>query len=67
MVGKEVAQLLPHLELIIHGGTGMKPYRAEFERLFGERQPYFLELLPSPEAFMAFQVPGEELMRFAPY
>jgi hypothetical protein len=67
MGGKEVAQLLPHLELIIHGGTGMKPYRAEFERLFGERQPSFLELLPSSEAFMAFQVPGEELMRFAPY
>ena len=67
MVGKEVADLLPHLELIIHGGTGMKPYRGEFDRLFGKRQPSFLELLPSSEAFMALQVPGEELMRFAPY
>jgi hypothetical protein len=67
MVGKEVSDHLPHLELIIHGGTGMKPYRAEFNRLFTGRSPAFLELLPSSEAFMAFQLPGEELMRFAPY
>jgi hypothetical protein len=65
--GKELSELLPHLELIIHGGTGMKPYRGEFDRLFGSRQPTFLELLPSSEAFMAFQLPGEELMRFTPY
>jgi hypothetical protein len=65
--GKELCELLPHLELIIHGGTGMKPYRGEFDRLFGSRQPTFLELLPSSEAFMAFQLPGEELMRVTPY
>lgn len=67
MKGQELPELLPHLELIVHGGTGMKPYRGEFERLFGSRQPAFLEVLPSSEAFMAFQVPGEELMRFTPY
>ncbi|NMC74982.1 MAG: GH3 auxin-responsive promoter family protein [Geobacteraceae bacterium] len=65
--GKEAGRLLPHLELIIHGGTGMKPYRSEFEHLFGERPPVFLELLPSSEAFMAFQIPGDDLMRFAPF
>jgi hypothetical protein len=65
--GEELSELLPHLEVIIHGGTGMKPYRGEFGRLFGSRQPAFLELLPSSEAFMAFQLPGEELMRFTPY
>jgi len=67
MGGKELPKLLPHLELVIHGGTSMKPYRGEFDRLFGSRRPSFLELLPSSEAFMAFQLPGEELMRFAPY
>ncbi|MRR55127.1 MAG: hypothetical protein EG822_11550 [Deltaproteobacteria bacterium] len=67
MGGKEVSELLPHLELIIHGGTSMKPYRGEFERLFGPRQPAFLELLPSSEAFMGFQVQGEEQMRLTPY
>lgn len=67
MGGKEVSESLPHLELIIHGGTSMKPYRGEFEHLFAARQPSFLELLPSSEAFVAFQVHGERLMRFTPY
>jgi hypothetical protein len=67
MGGAELSALLPHLELIIHGGTSMKPYRCEFDRLFAGRTPSFVELLPSSEAFMAFQVVGEELMRFAPY
>lgn len=65
--GEELTKLLPHLEVIIHGGTSMKPYRHEFTRLFGNGGPSFIELLPSSEAFMAFQLPGEELMRFSPY
>jgi len=65
--GAPLAELLPHLELIIHGGTSMKPYRREFGELFQGRAPHFLELLPSSEAFMAFQQLGEEQMRLAPY
>lgn len=65
--GAPLAELLPHLELIIHGGTSMKPYRREFRGLFPQRAPHFLELLPSSEAFMAFQLLGEEQMRLAPY
>jgi hypothetical protein len=65
--GKPLPELLPNLELIIHGGASMKPYRREFDELFGARPPRFLELLPSSEAFMAFQVSGEEFMRFAPF
>lgn len=65
--GKPLVQTLPNLELIIHGGTSMKPYRNEFDGLFGHASPDFLELLPSSEAFMAFQLPGEEHMRFTPY
>ncbi len=65
--GRDLPELVPALELIIHGGTSMKPYRGEFDRLFGRHQPSFLELLPSSEAFMAFQVAGEQFMRFAPY
>jgi hypothetical protein len=67
LAGRPPAECLPHLELIIHGGTSMKPYRREFAALFGQAAPRFLELLPSSEAFMAFQVPGEELMRFTPW
>jgi hypothetical protein len=65
--GKSPAELLPGLELIIHGGTSMKPYAREFAALLNPSPPHFLELLPSSEAFMAFQLLGEEQMRFAPY
>ena len=65
--GKPLPVLLPNLELIIHGGTSMAPYRREFETLFGDRSPRFLELLPSSEGFMGFQVPGETEMRFTPW
>lgn len=65
--GRPLPDLLPGLELIIHGGTSMKPYRKEYDRIWGGREPEFLELLPSSEAFMAFQVPGEGNMRFTPY
>jgi hypothetical protein len=65
--GKPLRDQLPNLELIIHGGTSMKPYRNEFENLFEGQLPNLLELLPSSEAFMAFQRPGEAQMRLTPY
>jgi len=65
--GKPLGELLPHLELIIHGGTSIKPYRSEFEALFDGRLPNLLELLPSSEAFMAFQQYGDEQMRLTPF
>jgi len=67
LYGKPLADLLPHLELIIHGGTSIKPYRGEFEALFDGRLPNLLELLPSSEAFMAFQQPGDDHMRLTPF
>ncbi|MBJ6724462.1 GH3 family domain-containing protein [Geomesophilobacter sediminis] len=65
--GEPLEKLLPGLELIIHGGTSLKPYASEFAALFPGAAPQFLELLPSSEAFMGFQLPGEELMRLTPY
>ena len=65
--GRPVPELLPRLELIIHGGTSIKPYSREFDALFGSTRPAFLEVLPSSEAFMAFQLGGEGQMRLAPY
>ncbi len=65
--GKPLHELLPNLELIIHGGTSILPYRNEFESLFAGAGPQFLELLPSSEAFMAFQRPGERYMRLTPF
>jgi hypothetical protein len=65
--GRSLQELLPNLELIIHGGTSLKPYKNEFENLFNGLLPTMLELLPSSEAFMAFQQPGEVQMRLTPY
>lgn len=65
--GRPLPEIVPGLELIIHGGTSLKPYRKEFNALFGAVPPHFLELLPSSEAFMAFQLLGEEQMRLTPY
>ncbi|WP_298273342.1 GH3 auxin-responsive promoter family protein [Geobacter sp.] len=64
---RPLGSLVPNLELIIHGGTSMKPYRREFDLLFAERRPHFLEVLPSSEGFMAFQLLGEERMRLVPH
>lgn len=65
--GCPLHQCLPQLELIIHGGTSLAPYAEEFRRLFPSAVPRFLELLPSSEAFMGFQVQGEDGMRLTPY
>jgi len=65
--GKPVNQALPHLELIIHGGTSIKPYQGEFQQLFNNEMPNFIELLPSSEAFMGFQCAGDAAMRLTPF
>lgn len=65
--GVRVQDALPHLDLVIHGGASLAPYRDEFLRLFPDRQPDFLEVLPSSEAFMGFQVQGESVMRLTPW
>lgn len=65
--GRSLHAAVPQLELIIHGGTSLAPYADEFQRLFEDRPPHFLELLPSSEAFMGFQVHGERGMRLTPY
>lgn len=64
---RPVQELLPRLELIIHGGTSIKPYRREFDGLFDRNPPHFLELLPSSEAFMGFQLAGDRQMRLTPF
>lgn len=67
IAGKPLSQVLPRLELIIHGGTSIKPYQDEFADLFGDTPPDFIELLPASEAFMGFQCAGDAGMRLTPY
>ncbi len=65
--GCSVNDLLPNLELIIHGGASKVPYNVEFQRLFHGSAPNFIELLPSSEAFIGFQLYGEKRMRLTPF
>ncbi len=65
--GVAAQDILSHIELVIHGGTSMAPYYDEFQRLFPRRSPEFLEVLPSSEAFMGFQMYGEPVMRLTPW
>lgn len=65
--GEPISLLLPRLELVIHGGTSMIPYRQEFETLFDGASPHFLEVLPASEGFMGFQYAGERWMRLTPW
>lgn len=67
LAGRPLREAVPHLELIIHGGASLIPYRDEFLTLFNGQLPELLELLPSSEAFMGFQVAGEAQMRLAPF
>jgi hypothetical protein len=67
MSGKPLRQALPQLELIIHGGTSLKPYQAEFYELFDDDMPNLLEVFPSSEAFMGFQCAGDDSMRLTPF
>jgi len=65
--GRALPELMPHLELIIHGGTSITPYMAEFHELFGSAMPRLIELLPSSEAFMGFQCARDRSMRLTPF
>ena len=67
IAGKPLPEILPQLELIIHGGTSLKPYLAELRELFEAKLPNLIELLPSSEAFMGFQCAGDAAMRLTPY
>jgi hypothetical protein len=40
--GRPLSEALPNLELIIHGGTSMAPYKDEFNRLFLKKAPQYL-------------------------
>lgn len=65
--GKALRQAVPQLELLVHGGTSIKPYLAEFDELFGGSLPNLLEVFPSSEAFMGFQCAGDAGMRLTPF
>lgn len=62
--GKPIAEIMPRLRLIIHGGMSLNPYRARLRELVGD-QVLFQEVYAASETgITAFTVPGEDGMRF---
>jgi hypothetical protein len=51
---KTVQEALPNLSLFVYGGVNFEPYRANLEKLVGQRLPS-LETFPASEGFIAFQ------------
>lgn len=48
-------EVWPNLELFIHGGTSMAPYRQQFAELLPGREMNYLEVYNASEGFFAFQ------------
>lgn len=65
--GVACCQAIPHVKLIMHGGTAMTPYRREFSDVLDGMTVDFLELLPSSESFMGYQRFGQQHMSLAPW
>jgi hypothetical protein len=49
-----IYDIWPNLELFVHGGVSFKPYRAQFDKLLGDRMKY-LETYNASEGFFALQ------------
>jgi hypothetical protein len=62
--GKTVAEMLPALRVLIHGGMSIVPYRERLRHILGP-QVSFLEVYAASElGIAAYQVPGAEEMAF---
>jgi len=62
--GKTVADLLPGLRVLIHGGMSIAPYRERLRQLLGP-QVTFLEVYAASElGIAAYQIPGSDGMVF---
>ncbi|MGB0998861.1 MAG: GH3 auxin-responsive promoter family protein [Flavobacteriales bacterium] len=57
---KSISELWPNLELIMHGGVSLTPYREELERLIGKKVSY-IEVFNASEGSFAIQDKPEHL------
>jgi hypothetical protein len=61
-----LAEVWPHLRLILHGGAKFDPYRILFQRLIGSDAVRFRETYPASEGFVAAEDPRHGLLRLLP-
>ena len=58
-----IAEVWPHLEVVVHGGVKFDPYREAFSRILGGRRVRLQETYPCSEGFIAFGDPATGLLR----
>ena len=58
-----IAEVWPHLEVVVHGGVKFDPYRESFRALVGSSAVAFQEVYPSSEGFIAFGDPATGLLK----
>jgi hypothetical protein len=63
---RHIADIWPHLRLVIHGGTSFDPYRSLFRQVIGSDTVHFLETYPASEGFIAAEDPRHEMLRLIP-
>ena len=64
LTGKNtVAEVWPHLELVVHGGVKFDPYRESFATILGSPAIRLQEVYPCSEGFIAFGDPATGLLR----
>src|SRR5690606_9769612 len=51
---KHIHEIWPNLQVYVHGGVSLDPYRKGFEKLLG-RPIYYIETYLASEGFIAFQ------------
>ncbi len=67
ITGKEhVAEVWPHLRLVIHGGTRFDPYRKLFRERIGSPDVCLLDTYPASEGYVASEDPRHGLLRLLP-
>lgn len=60
---KHIHEIWPNLQVYVHGGVSLDPYRKGFEKLLG-RPIYYIETYLASEGFIAFQAyPNRRSMR----
>ncbi len=63
---RTVAEVWPHLRMVVHGGTKFDPFRELFVKEIGSDAVHFCEVYPCSEGFIATEDPRYHLLRMVP-
>ncbi len=63
---KYISEVWPNLELFIHGGISMIPYKEQFLKLIGHRNISFIETYNASEGFFGLQIDEKPVLTLMP-